>query len=64
MTFIPSVIGTRNGTLTLSDNALNSPQTVDLTGTGTGLAVELFQPLYSPSRLKCQEPAAPRKPSL
>jgi trimeric autotransporter adhesin len=33
--FTPSALGTRTGTLTLSDNAGNSPQTVALSGTGT-----------------------------
>jgi hypothetical protein len=33
--FTPTVIGTRSGTLTLSDNAQGSPQSVTLTGTGS-----------------------------
>ncbi|MCU1310091.1 MAG: hypothetical protein JWO20_1216 [Candidatus Angelobacter sp.] len=33
--FTPTVPGTRNGTLTVTDNAAGSPQTVSLTGTGT-----------------------------
>ncbi len=33
--FSPSGLGTRNGTLTVTDNAANSPQTIPLTGTGT-----------------------------
>src|SRR6267378_2889399 len=32
--FTPTATGTRTGTLTLTDNAPNSPQTVSLTGTG------------------------------
>jgi hypothetical protein len=36
VTFAPTMTGIRNGTLTISDNATNSPQTVSLTGTGTG----------------------------
>jgi hypothetical protein len=32
--FTPTALGTRTGTLTLSDNAGNSPQTVSLSGTG------------------------------
>ncbi|PYV35050.1 MAG: hypothetical protein DMG22_03695, partial [Acidobacteria bacterium] len=35
MTFTPTATGTRNGTLTVTDNATNSPQTASLTGTGT-----------------------------
>jgi hypothetical protein len=34
VTFQPSATGTRNGTLTITDNATNSPQTVPLTGIG------------------------------
>jgi hypothetical protein len=32
--FTPTALGTRTGTLTISDNAPNSPQTVALSGTG------------------------------
>jgi hypothetical protein len=34
ITFTPTALGTRTGTLTITDNAGNSPQTVSLTGTG------------------------------
>jgi hypothetical protein len=34
VTFTPTGIGTATGTLTFTDNASNSPQTVSLTGTG------------------------------
>jgi len=34
VTFTPSIIGTETGTLTVTDTASNSPQTVALTGTG------------------------------
>jgi len=37
VTFTPTVIGVRNGTLTFNDDAANNPQTVALTGTGTQL---------------------------
>jgi hypothetical protein len=33
--FTPTQIGTRTGTVTITDNAPNSPQSVALTGTGT-----------------------------
>jgi hypothetical protein len=36
ITFKPTATGTRNGTITFTDNATGSPQTVTLTGTGTG----------------------------
>jgi hypothetical protein len=35
VTFTPTQIGTRTGTLSLSDSAGNSPQIATLTGTGT-----------------------------
>ena len=35
VTFTPTASGARNGTLTVSDSAWNSPQTVNLTGTGS-----------------------------
>ncbi len=34
MTFTPTQLGTRTGSLTVTDNASNSPQTVPLSGTG------------------------------
>jgi hypothetical protein len=36
VTFTPTVLGARAGTLTITDNAVGSPHTVPLTGTGTG----------------------------
>jgi len=36
ITFAPTASGTRTGSLILTDNAANSPQTATLTGTGTG----------------------------
>jgi centrosomal CEP192-like protein len=35
VTFRPTVTGTRNGTITITDSAVDSPQTVALTGTGS-----------------------------
>ena len=39
ITFSPIDSGSRSGTLTLTDNASNSPQTVELSGTGMDFAV-------------------------
>jgi len=39
VTFTPKAIGTRTGTLSFSDNAANSPQTVSLKGTGGAAAL-------------------------
>jgi hypothetical protein len=41
VTFTPTASGTRNGTLTISDNAPGSPQTVSLTGTGSALSAPM-----------------------
>lgn len=46
VTFTPTAAGTANGTLTISDSAVGSPQTVSLTGNGTGAAVS-----FSPASL-------------
>jgi hypothetical protein len=42
--FTPSAAGTRSALLIFTDNATNSPQTVALSGTGTGPAVGLSPP--------------------
>ena len=39
--FTPTASGTRNGSLTVTDSAGNSPQTASLTGTGSGPAASL-----------------------
>ncbi|HEX4965760.1 MAG TPA: choice-of-anchor D domain-containing protein [Thermoanaerobaculia bacterium] len=41
VTFRPTATGTRTGTISLTDNAANSPQTAGLTGTGTAPAASL-----------------------
>jgi hypothetical protein len=41
VTFTPTKAGTQTGTLTFTDNATNSPQTVALTGSGSGALVGL-----------------------
>jgi hypothetical protein len=47
VTFTPTAAGYRTGTLTLTDNASNSPQTVSLSGTGVVPAVSLSAPYLS-----------------
>jgi hypothetical protein len=39
VTFTPTAAGSRTGTLTITDNASGSPQTVSLSGTGTSVTV-------------------------
>ena len=41
LTFTPTALGTRTGTLSVSDNAANSPQTAALSGTGVNPAATL-----------------------
>src|ERR671930_518418 len=41
ITFSPTASGTRSAAFTLTDNAAGSPQTVPLTGTGTGTSAPL-----------------------
>jgi hypothetical protein len=45
VTFSPTVTGTLQGTLTITDNAYNSPQTVNLSGTGVA-QVGAWAPAY------------------
>ncbi len=46
VSFTPTVVGTDNGSVTVVDNASNSPQSVSLTGTGVGA-----QAVLSPTTL-------------
>ncbi len=39
VTFTPTSVGTKSGTLTISDNALGSPQTVPLSGSGSSVEI-------------------------
>ena len=41
VTFTPTATGSRTGTITITDNAPNSPQTIALTGTGTMASIGL-----------------------
>ncbi|SFS04260.1 Beta-propeller repeat-containing protein [Granulicella pectinivorans] len=46
VTFTPTTTGTRTGSITVTDNAAGSPQTIALTGTGTAPALSVaFSPL-------------------
>lgn len=45
VTFTPTVAGTRSGSLTISDNAAPSPQTVSLSGIGVSQGLGLVVPL-------------------
>jgi hypothetical protein len=41
VTFTPTALGTRNGTVTIADNASNSPQIIPLSGTGISGSLNL-----------------------
>src|SRR5260221_9977580 len=41
VTFTPIAVGARAGTVTITDNAAGSPQTLTLSGTGTSAVVSL-----------------------
>jgi hypothetical protein len=47
VTFSPSSAGARQGTLTLTDNATNSPQVVNLTGNGVDFNVSSASPSFT-----------------
>ncbi|MGO9273506.1 MAG: beta strand repeat-containing protein [Terriglobia bacterium] len=47
VTFTPSATGSRSASLNFTDNASNSPQTVNLSGTGGGPVVSLSAPSLS-----------------
>jgi hypothetical protein len=58
VTFTPSATGSRSASLNFTDNAGGSPQTVGLSGTGTGPVVSLSAPPTFPS-----EPVGTTSPS-
>ena len=45
VTFSPTALGTRNGTVVLADNAGNSPQNISLSGTATGPTLTSGNPI-------------------
>jgi hypothetical protein len=51
VTFTPSATGSRSASLSIADNAANSPQTVTLSGTGTGPVVSLSSQLTFSAQL-------------
>jgi hypothetical protein len=59
VSFAPTASGTRIGTVAITDNAVNNPQTIPLTGTGTGAAISLSpSSLTFPSQLVTTTSAA------
>ncbi len=51
VTFTPSATGTRTATLTIVDDAPDSPQTVSLTGTGTWVSISPTSLLFGTQRV-------------
>jgi hypothetical protein len=47
LAFKPTAIGARTGTLTVTDSGVTSPETVNLTGIGSGLQVSPFNLTYA-----------------
>jgi len=54
VTFTPTAAGTRSGTLTITDSAANSPQTVTLSGTGSTSGGSCTLSSVNPSVTICQ----------
>jgi hypothetical protein len=50
VTFTPTVSGTRSGVLTIADNAVNSPQTVSLSGNGMIATTTTLSSSLNPSK--------------
>ena len=49
VTFTPTVTGTRSGVVTIADNAVNSPQKVSLSGSGTIATTTTLSSSLNPS---------------
>jgi len=63
VTLTPSALGADNGTLSVADNASNSPQTATLTGTGV-LPLTLSNTLLSFGKVGENSPSAPKTTTL
>ncbi len=64
VTFTPTAGGVRTGTLTIADNATNSPQTVVLSGTGLGAMVSLSTTSLTFAGQAISTPSAPQTITL
>src|SRR5207247_1127716 len=65
VTFTPAAAGTRTGTLSITDNASGSPQSVSLTGVGnTPAAVSLSPSSLKIGRASCRETSAAQAVAL
>jgi centrosomal CEP192-like protein len=64
VTFTPAATGARTGTLTVTDNASNSPQTVSLSGTGMMLAVSVSPSSLSFGNQQVNTTSAPQAVTL
>jgi len=58
VTFAPTVAQTRTGSLTITDNAANSPQAVSLAGTGTDFSLAAASGANCPSGGNCSTSAS------
>jgi Beta-propeller repeat/Abnormal spindle-like microcephaly-assoc'd, ASPM-SPD-2-Hydin len=57
VTFTPTAVGTRTGSLTVTDNAAGSPQTVSLSGTGADFSLAAATGANCPSGGNCSTSA-------
>jgi FG-GAP-like repeat/Abnormal spindle-like microcephaly-assoc'd, ASPM-SPD-2-Hydin len=58
VTFKPTAIGSRSATLSITDNAPNSPQTVALTGSGAGLGLGIASGSSASATVAAGNPAS------
>ncbi len=59
VTFTPTAAGTRTGSLTIADNATNSPQTVNLTGTAANITLSPTSLSFGTVTLNTTSPSQP-----
>ncbi len=64
VTFTPSATGSRSASLGITDNASGSPQTVSLSGTGTGTTVRLYPSSLNFGSIKVGNTSAPKTITL
>src|SRR5207248_2895845 len=64
VTFTPTAIGSRSATLTVTDNASNSPQTAGVSGTGVSLPAIPPPPVPNFGNQNVETPSAPKTVTL
>ncbi|HEX5410931.1 MAG TPA: choice-of-anchor D domain-containing protein, partial [Terriglobia bacterium] len=64
VTFTPTAAGTRTASVTVTDNATNSPQTAGLTGTGLGAVATLAPSSLNFGKVRVMSTSSPRTITL